>query len=135
MFLNYLEEENKERFLKLSVYAALANGVFAEEEKEMLCAYCREMNIPEMIPDTSDVLENVLADIEENANSVEKNIIVLEILGLMKVDSIYDEEEKEFIKKIVEGIKVEKSFLDKIYSLLEVYTVVYKELFNTIMEG
>lgn len=42
MFLNYLKDESKENFLKLSMAAANANRIIEEEEKQMVLAYCKE---------------------------------------------------------------------------------------------
>ena len=134
MFLSYLGEENKERFLKLCVHAALSNGVFAKEEKEIIGTYCREMNIPVKVPDTQESIETLFYDISENASDAEKNIIVLEILGLIKSDGVYDEKEKSFMKKLVDGINAKEEVLSKMNSLLDIYTVVFKELYATITE-
>lgn len=134
MFLNYLKERNKENFLKLCVYAAVSNGVFATKEEEMLGAYCREMNMPQNIPDTSDSLEYVLADIVEHTDELEKNIIVMEILGLVKIDGVYDDKEKDFMKNLIDGLMVKECLLNKMNSLLDIYTVVCKELYATITE-
>ena len=49
MFLNYLNEDSKQMFLKLCLCAAKANDVIEREEEDMMHAYCREMNIKEEI--------------------------------------------------------------------------------------
>lgn len=134
MFLNYLKEGNKSAFLRLCVHAALSNGVFEQEEEKTIGAYCREMNIPQNVPDTNESLENVLNYIEENADDVEKKIIVLEILGLVKSDNVYDDMEKDFMKKLIEGIKVQDDVLRKMNNLLDIYITVYRELYATIFE-
>ena len=134
MFLKYLKEENKKCFLKLCVHAALANEVFATEEQRMIEEYCQEMNIPKDIPDTSESFEKVLQDIANNTNDMEKNIIVLEILGLIKADGMYDDKEKEFMEKLVKEIGVKEELLSKLNSLLEIYSTVCKEIYTTIIE-
>jgi len=132
MFLNQLERKNKEAFLKICVLAALSNGVFAQEEKEMIGAYCREMNIPENIPDCSETLEDVLKELAISTSNKEKNIILLEILGLVKSDGIYDEKEVDFMEKLSKGLDVKEGTLTKLNALLEIYTVVYKEIYLAI---
>ena len=102
MFLNSLQEGNKELFLRLCVHASLSNEIFAEEEKEMIYAYCREMNIMERIPDGTDDLEQVVNYLATQTDDAEKKIIILEILGLIRADGIYDEKEKSFMKKLAE---------------------------------
>lgn len=134
MFLNKLEKNTKDLFLKLCIHAALSNGVFADEQKEMVKAYCREMNIPEDIPEFNDTFEELLDQISLKTTNQEKKIIVLEILGLIKSDGIYDEKEKLFMKSLIKGINVNEDVLNKTQSLLEIYTVVCKELYTLISE-
>ena len=45
MFLNQLLDEEKKAFISLSIYAANADGDFAEEEKVMFQEYCKEMEL------------------------------------------------------------------------------------------
>lgn len=134
MFLNLLQENNKELFLKICVHASLANEIFAEEEKEMIYAYCREMNIAEHIPDEVEEFEQIVGSLVMQADDVEKKIIILEILGLVKADGIYDEKEKRFMRKLLEGMKVQTDVLGRFNSLLEIYLAVCKELRSAVCE-
>ena len=133
MFLNKLEEINKEGFLKLCIHAALSNGVFAAEEKAALNAYCREMDIDVHIPDTPETFEELLSGLCNSTNQEEKNIIVLETLALIKSDGIYDEKEKEFMKKLIDGLGVTEETLEKFVVLLEKYTDIGRELYSAII--
>ncbi len=134
MFLNQLEEVSKELFLKVCIHAAWSNGVFVNEEKEMIFAYCREMSIPEDVPEYDGTINDVLLELADKATTEEKNIIVLEILGLVKADGVYEEKEKEFMDALVTGMKVKEGVLSKLNSLLDIYTTVCKELFFTLSE-
>lgn len=134
MFLNDLQEGNKELFLKVCVHASLANDIFEEEEKEMIYAYCREMNIIERIPEITDDFDAVVSDLASQTDDVEKKIIVLGILGLVKSDGLYDEKEKVFVEKLVKGLQVEDEVVSKLNSLLESYTAVCKEIYATVRE-
>lgn len=134
MFLNLLQENNKEYFLKLCVHASLANDIFAEEEKEMIYAYCQEMDVKEHIPDEIEDFEDVVNTLSEQTDEVEKNIILMEILGLIKEDGIYDEKEKEFMKKLADGMKIKAEVLSKYNSLLEIYITIFKELRSAVCE-
>ena len=104
MFLMLLKEENKERFLKVCVYAAMSNEIFAEEEKLMISAYCREMNIAEHIPETTAEFDAFIPELAENTDSKEKNIILLETLALIRSDGIYDDREQAFMKSLTVGL-------------------------------
>lgn len=134
MFLNQLKEVNKELFLKVCIHAAWSNGVFVNEEREMIFAYCREMSIPENVPECDETINDVLLELAEKATTKEKNIIVLEILGLVKADGIYEDKEKEFMEALATGMNVNEGVLSKLNSLLDIYTEVCKELFIAINE-
>lgn len=134
MFLNQLKETNKEDFLKVCVYASLANGVFADEEKDMLFAYCREMNIKEHVPETPEALEVLMQKIREKTNIQEKRIFVLEILALVKADGVYDDQEKQFMKKMLDGLQLSDDVLKIFETLLEKYIRTGKELFDAISQ-
>lgn len=134
MFLNRLEEGNKKLFLKVCTHAAWSNGVFQNEQKDMVFAYCREMNIPEHIPEYNGTIDATIEELASKATEEEKNIIVLEILGLVKSDGAYEETEKEFMDALVTGLKVKESVFDKISSLLEKYIDLCSELLSTVSE-
>lgn len=134
MFLNYLEETNKENFLKVCVHAALSNKIFAEEQKEILAAYCREMNVDVHIPETKENLFDLLKCILDNTTSAERNIFILEILALIKSDGEYDEKEKSFMTTLINELNVSEAKLDKFTKLLDKYTKIGKELYETIIK-
>lgn len=134
MFLNQLKEENKELFLKVCVHASLSNGVFANKEKEMISEYCREMNISENVPECGETFDATLEELSEKATNEEKKIIMLEILGLVKSDGVYDEKEKKFMNDLAKGIKVQEIVLTKLNSLLDIYTAVCKSILLEINE-
>ncbi len=134
MFLNRLNEATKESFLKLCVHASLADGVFADEERETLFAYCREMNIDEKVPETPETFEELVSKINDETDSEEKNIYVLETLALVKSDDVYDATEKEFMEKLVHGLGFSNDVINKYDVLLEKYLGIVNELVNAISE-
>lgn len=132
MFLNQLAPTTKEVFLKICVHAALADGVFAEEEKQLLFAYCKELDVEPHVPETPETFEELLNSLSATTSSAEKNIIVLEILGLVMIDNDYDEKEKVFIKTLAEGFEISDATVFKFIELLDAYTKIGKELYATI---
>ena len=132
MFLMLLKEENKERFLKVCVYAAMSNEIFAEEEKLMISAYCREMNIAEHIPETTAEFDAFIPELAENTDSKEKNIILLETLALIRSDGIYDDREQAFMKSLTLGLGLPLSKLDDYLVILDKYTEMAKEMLQAI---
>jgi tellurite resistance protein len=134
MFLSYLEEINKEKFLKVCVHAALANNIFAEEEKRTIGAYCREMDLPIHEPKVEESFEDLLKGLCVSTTKEEKKIIVLETLALMKSDGVYDEKEKTFMKKLIDSLGVSESDLSQLDKLLKKYIEIGKELYSAITE-
>lgn len=132
MFLNQLEKDTKNLFLELCKYAANSDNVFEEVEKEMMYAYCREMNMPEIIPEDEKPLDELIKSIRENSSEKERNIIILEILGLMNADSEYAKEEEEFVIKLVKDLEIKEGILSKISSLLAIYKTVCQEMYATV---
>lgn len=132
MFLSYLKDTNKENFLKVCVHAAISNGIFAEEEKEMIDAYCREMSIEVHVPDTQEPFSELMQTILDNTTPKERNIFVLEILALVKSDGVYDDKERMFMKTFIKGLNVSESDLSKFEELLAKYTEIGKELYAAI---
>ena len=132
MFLMLLKEENKERFLKVCVYAAMSNEIFAEEEKLMISAYCREMNIAEHIPETTAEFDAFIPELAENTDGKEKNIILLETLALIRSDGIYDDREQAFMKSLTVGLGLPLSKLDDYLVILDKYNEMAKEMLQAI---
>lgn len=134
MFLNRLNKVTKERFLKLFVHISLLNGVFVEKERETLFSYCREMNVQENIPDTPETFEELVKVINNETSNEEKNIIILEILALMKSEGVFGEKEQESMKRLASGLGFSDEVLVKCNNLLEKYLEVGKELYAAITE-
>ena len=128
MFLNQLNESNKERFLNLCGHAIMADNVVEPEEMEYLALCCYEMEIPNQLPDISESLDDIISDISKDATAYEKKIIAFELIRLFKYDGSYDDEEKAFMKPIIEefGIDLEKH--DKMEDAADKYTKIYDEI-------
>ncbi len=132
MFLGLLSEDNKRRFLELCVHSSNADGIFDEKEKDMVYAYCREMNIPEGIPETSKHLDEIINEIYNDSDSKEKRIIIFELLGLMLADENFANEEKDMLQSLCNKFEISDNELSKIISLLEIYKKVYDEIYFAV---
>lgn len=131
MFLDKLNNEEKEAFLSLSVHAAKANGVVEEEEKNMIEEYCREMGISffdaEDVMPLSKVVETY---IESEVQS--RKIVLLEILGLVYADGTYDATEKAFIQDFAEKICLDPETVEKQTELVVRYLTLVKEMAESV---
>lgn len=131
MFLKQLSEKEKEAFISLSVHASNANGVFADEEKVMIQEYCREMNVSFFDAKNVKSMDEVVTVFKESDLHIKK-IVLLEALGLVYTDGIYDDEEKGFIKEFSDMIGLEKSDVEKLKEVIKKYLDVLKEIVRVI---
>lgn len=131
MFLNQLNNEQKEAFISLGVHASNANNDFAKKEKEMLQEYCKEMGI--VFFDSSNTMTmDKIVEIFKDSDVIVKRIVLLEILGLLLSDGSYDKLENTFIVSFVEKIGLSQNDIDKEKELLYKYLDVYKEVSTAI---
>lgn len=133
MFLSILSKENKERFINLCGVAVAADGIVVEAEKNMVFAYCREMNIKEHMPEETCSLDELLTEIKNDSSDQERSIIAFEILGLFSADDEYAPEEEEMMKKIIDILEIDKTSFAHTLSLLNIYKSIYKEICNHIL--
>lgn len=103
MFLGQLSEKEKNAFISLSVHASNSNGVFADEEKIMIQEYCREMGIPFFDAENAIPMEEVVAVFKESDLHIKK-IVLLETLGLVYSDGVFDDSEKGFVNDYAKKI-------------------------------
>lgn len=133
MFLGMLSKENKERFINLCAIAVAADDIVVEAEKNMIFAYCREMNIKDHMPEVTCSLDELLNEIKNNSSDQEKRIIVFETWGLFGADDVYAPEEEELMKKIIDTLEIDKNFFAHTLSLFNIYKSVYKEICKHIL--
>lgn len=132
MFLYSLKEDNKLRFIELCRYASEADEKVEDKEKETIAMYCREMGISKELSSVKRELNIVLNELKNEADTTEKRIILFEILGLMLADEQYTKLEEQFVLKIIEAFEMDNQTVNSMYGLLEIYKVVYKQLYMTI---
>lgn len=133
MFLGILSKENKERFINLCSAAVAVDGKVVEAERNLVFAYCREMDIEEHIPEKTCSLDELLNEIKNNSSDQERRIIAFEILGLFSADDEYAPEEEELMKKILGILEIDKSSFAHTLSLFNIYMSIYKEICNHIL--
>lgn len=131
MFLNQLNNEEKEAFISLCVHAANSNGSFEVEEKQMISEYCKEMGIGFFDAGNVVSMESIVKIFKDDDIST-KRIVVLELLGLMYSDGAYDDLEKKFVADFVEQINLSKVDMDTQENLLNKYLELVSEMVNSI---
>ena len=131
MFLNELNEMEKEAFLSLSVHVANANDIIEESEVAIIGEYIKEMNLG--LFDISEALsmEEVI-DIVSCSSYRHKKIIMLELLGLAYIDGDYDDNEQSVVNDFAKKIALEDADIKNINAAIEKYIIVLKEVADVI---
>lgn len=107
MYLHLLNEKQKSLFMKLAVKATETNGAVTEEEKEMLGAFAKEMQICPVYS-VEEPEETILQDLYAISSSKALRIIAFEILGIMFSDMEYDKAEESFVAKMTRKFEIPK---------------------------
>lgn len=131
MFLNQLSEKEKEAFISLSIHVSNSNGIFADEEKVMIQEYCKEMEIPLFDKDNAKSMDEVVAVFAESDLHIKK-VVLLETLGFVYSDGVYDEEEKGFIKEYAGKIGLTNDEVEKQSVVIKEYLDILKKIYEVI---
>lgn len=100
MYLGRLNDEQKNLFLDLCIHGANSNNDFADDEKEMVNAYCAEMQIPVRYTEETD-LDSCVDRLIQISSKEEIRAILIEITALILADDICDEQEEVFMQKFI----------------------------------
>lgn len=105
MFLNRLNKSEKTAFIKLAFHAANIDNEFCDSEKKLLAAYCIEAQIDVDISKLKSI-KNISSVLNEFKSQKSKNIVLLELLGLVYSDDKYLIQEKKLITEIAKHFKI-----------------------------
>ena len=123
MYLEVLNPKEKELFLSFAYDLSAADKDFSPEERILISACCREMNIDFDMSKINLSIDEVIDEINQVCSSQVKKIIVFEAIRLAVVDTDYDDDERSIIKKAVEKFGIVPSYHDECEKALT-------ELFN-----
>ena len=132
MFLGKLSEKEKNGFISLSVHASNSNGDFAEEEKMMIQEYCKEMGIPFFDANNAISMDEIIAVFQESDQPIKK-IILLETLGLVYSNGVFDESEKGFISDFAKKIGLTEEDVVKQTAAIKEYLAALKKVAEAIL--
>ena len=119
MYLNRLDEKQKELFLDLCIHAAMTNEEFDRAEREIINGYCREMGIekPRYAPQKG--FDEVCGELYESCSENEIKIVILETAALMLSDNVYDESEQRFMRTVARKLRLGREDYDNILYLVK----------------
>lgn len=133
MFLDRLNDKEKEMFLDLTVYTSQANGVVEDTEKNMILQYCKEMGVAFYDISKLHSLDEIIAVFSKSSKE-KKRIVVLEILGLCYADGDFDTVEQAFAKKFSQDIGLKEDVFDVLSRDIKEYSIILGILTDHVLD-
>lgn len=121
MYLPLFNEEQKKLFLELAFHMVMADGVFSDEERNVMDCYYSEMKCKPLDDKSIRELNPVFNDIKAKFGEKEKKILVFEMLGLALADGDYAKEEKKIMEDLLKHLDISPDFEDKCKAVLGEY--------------
>ena len=131
MFLEVLQERNKEMFLEACVSAAAPDRSLTEKEKEAVRVYCRRLGVAEHIPRGSGDIAGIIARLAAQADVSERRAMALGILAFARIGGCMDGK-RGFIEELAGGLKIGKDTAERLDFLLELCASAYREMGRTV---
>lgn len=131
MFLDVLQERNKEMFLKACVSAAAPDRSLTEKEKEALQVCCRRLGVAEHIPQSSDDVAGIIARMAAQADVPERRAMALGILAFVRIGGCTDGK-SGLIDGLAEGLEIGKDTAYRLDFLLELCASASREMRRTV---
>jgi hypothetical protein len=128
MYLTMLNVKQQKLFAGLAYNVAISDGVFSDEEKELIKSYESEMGIVLNLKDIDTNIDNIISEININCNLKEKKIIVFEIIGLAMSDYNYDDGERDIVRKALDTFGLDEEFGNFCERKLSEYLKLQEEL-------
>ena len=99
MFLNRLDDNEKQAFLTIAHHVAQSDEEFSSEERVIIAQYCMEMQTPDVDYD-SETFD--LTGVLKQFSREHRNIVLLELTALAQADGKVSDKEEEILNKIVQ---------------------------------
>lgn len=135
MYLNMLSDEQKYLFLECELYLSMADGKFSQEEKNIVDAHCMEMQIDSTKYSPSLSYEEVMRRLKSLLGEKEKNIFVLELMGVILAEGVFDNSEEKMINYLADILNVEEQDLFDAHEIINDMKAVYTRCAQYIKGG
>ena len=135
MYLNILNNRKKELFIELAINVATADGIFSDEERNVIGAYCKEMEISYYFEGKVESVEKILIELNSISSSKEKRIIAFEVIGLCFADGAYQKEEKSIVSLMESIFEIQSSYVKECENIVSEYMKLQKAINELVLEG
>jgi uncharacterized tellurite resistance protein B-like protein len=116
MYLNYLEENEKIAFLKLSHAVAHSDGDFCDNEKMVIGSYCNEMGIDDVAFNKDESIDNISNEFKSIQS---QKIAILELMSIINANGEFKKEEKNIIDILVTKFNINEKYLEDVKNWTE----------------
>lgn len=116
MYLNYLEENEKIAFLKLSHVIAHSDGNFCDNEKIIIGSYCNEMGITDIVFNKNETINNISNEFKSIQS---QKIAILELMSIINANGEFKKEEKYIIDTLVNKFNIDEKYLEDVKNWTE----------------
>lgn len=127
MYLNELNEQQKQLFLDLSYQLTKSDGEVSCEEEKLMKQLCHEMSIIARYSEHTSV-EEIIEKLATISNTRQKKIILLELSAIVMTDGKCADEEKTFLKTVSNRFYIDEIGLDNMLKTIEDLYFVYEKI-------
>lgn len=131
MFLQVMNQEEKEKFLELIYKVANIDSEYAEEEQEIIENYKIELEL-EVIKDTAGI-EELIHYFASKATTLKK-IVLFETIGMVNADDRIEEEEEKVLSLMEKEFEFATGEAEQIKKIAEKLQKIYDEIYDVIFD-
>ena len=129
MFLNILNFEERNRFAELMYKVAQSDNDYADDEKELIENYKKELGITNIL-DTRSIDE--LLDYFALKSIQTQKLVWFELYGMLMADSIITKEENIIANKVKCKFKISSDQIDTIKSAADSLQIAYDKVYECL---
>lgn len=134
MFLEILNEKEKELFLSLAYDLSAADKDFSPEERELISGACREMNIAFDMDKVELSVDKVIEQINSVCSLQSKKVMIFEAMRLAASDEEYDDDERKIISDALAKFGLGKEYHDKCEAIINEYAALQYKMQELVLE-
>lgn len=134
MFLEILNEKEKELFLSLAYDLSAADKDFSPEERELISGACREMGIEFDMDKIELSVDKVIDDINATCSEQAKKVMIFEAVRLAASDDDYDDDERQIIGEALVKFGLDSDYHDKCEQVINEASAVICKMQELVIE-
>lgn len=121
MYLEFLQDRERELCIELAINLASMDGNFSQKERLLIEGYCADAGVVYDFRKELPPLEEIIESLVSESNLTERKIIVFEMVRLAIVDNVFHENEKVLIDDLALKFELEDTYAEMCKEVLEAY--------------